>query len=89
MTRQAELTAEEIEAALERPEYRLKLTSEKITAKPRRLPDWPRRPPEPSAVERLAALEDPEIAERIAKTDKRIAMCDEIVLDFNKMMSDR
>lgn len=56
----AEPTAEEIEAALELPEYEIKLTSERVIAKPRKLKmAWPPTYPEPSAVDRLGGPRRP------------------------------
>lgn len=55
------------------PEIELNITSVSITAKPRRLGVWPPPLPEPSVVDRLAAVEDHKAAERVAKMDKAIA----------------
>jgi len=59
------------------PEIKLDIRSESITAKPRRLGPWPPKPPEPSAVDRLAAAVDPGAAERVAKVYATRARVDE------------
>ena len=66
-------------------EIELDIRSESITAKPRRLVGWPPKPPEPSAVDRLAAQVDPAAAKRVAKMNAAIARSQEAVDDMRDM----
>jgi hypothetical protein len=70
------------------PEIELNIRVESITAKPRRLGTWPPKPPEPSVVDRLAGLEDPTAAERVARIDAVIAHQAETVQDLRALFED-
>ncbi len=67
------------EFAWRRLDYDIQLRSEQITAKPRKLGIYNPSPPEPSAVDRLAAQVDGNAAKRVAKMDVAIAHQNEAV----------
>jgi hypothetical protein len=67
------------------PEYDLDIRSEEITATKRKLGTWPPTPPEPSAVDRLAATVDPRAAERVAEIEAERAGAASMIQDMKNL----